>query len=624
MPARGQWRRDVGKALAGGVWALACLVSAEPAAAVVLPAALMVALASVRRHPVVGGVGVAAVMAAGHVAFGVPADNPWNLAAALIGTYTVGRHGTGRAAVPVIAAFWAVFVWDDPTLPTALFAAVLAGAPWALGAALRQRVRQAVRATERAAALARVDATARAQQVVAEERARLAADVLAMIRGAVRRMRAHAEAAQDDLEPGALAAIQDEGRRATAELRTMLGLLRSEHPSSGAVDAAGSGRPARPRQRIDVLLGVALACVFALETVGAALGWRPLAVASSLWLITAVVLRRTHPTVACLLATATPALGLLLDVRLGYGLWSGVAAALLIVAATAGRDRAAWLAAGSLATVLLLDVVRHDPDNVGITLATLVLAGIVGRGWGTSTRAQHVAEATSATLSAQHAAVAEQALRADRLQLARELHDVTSHAVGVMVLQAGAAAALRERDPPRARDAVRIITTTATEALTQVDELFDLLDAGTVGAAGLAAVAPAADLVEALVALAERVRHAGLRVLLDVADARVDDPVIIATAYRIVQESLTNAMRHAPGSAVSVRVRHDDDRLEVCVRDDGASGSAPSGGRGGFGLLGLGERVAALGGEIRTGPRADHGFEVRAALPLDGRVRTPR
>ncbi|HEY8339019.1 MAG TPA: ATP-binding protein, partial [Egibacteraceae bacterium] len=193
----------------------------------------------------------------------------------------------------------------------------------------------------------------------------------------------------------------------------------------------------------------------------------------------------------------------------------------------------------------------------------------------------------------------------------------------VMVLQAGAAAALRERDPPRARTAVRTITATAAEALAQVDELFGLLDAGTVGAAGLAAAVPAADLVAALTALAERARHAGLRVRLDVVGAGVSDPAVTATTYRIVQEALTNAMRHAPGSTVAVRVGRDDGGVEVCVRDDGAAGGALPGGRGGFGLLGLGERVAALGGELSSGPLAGGGFEVRAVLPVGRPVGTP-
>ena len=621
-------RGDIAMALLVGAWAFTLLRAFDSAAAVVLGLLVVAALLFVRRHTVVSGFAVAAVIAAANFAFGVPSDNPWFLAAALVALYAAGRHGAPPATLPVPVAFWAVLASLDPTMATALFAVVLVGAPWALGHVLRRRAARADRAGEQAAALARVDPDARAQRVVAEERARLAADVLAVIRAAVGRMQAEAGRAQDDLDPGALTAIQEEGRHATGELRRMLGLLRSESPGDGTSAEARNDAHVGRRWRVDALAAVAVAVVYALETAAAAnaggVRWTPALVAPGLWLIAAVALRRTRPATACLVGAVTPVSALVFDLRLGYGLWSAAAAALLVSSVMARRDRATFVAMGVFATAFLWDVLRQEPDNAAITLATLVLAGIVGYGWGDRTRAARTAEAASSALLAQHEAVAEQALRADRLKLARELHDLTSHAVGVMVLQAGAAAALRDRDPARARDALRISRSAAAEALSQVDGLFELLDAGTVGSPGLAATVPAADLNEALAALVDRLRNAGLRVRLDHSELSADDPVVLATAYRIVQESLTNAMRHAPGSAVHVCVRPSAGGVEITVHDDGGQATPSNKAHGGFGLVGLAERVAALGGEIRTGPRTDGGYEVRALLPVNGPVEIHR
>lgn len=104
MPARRRWWREVGPAAAGGAWALVWLVPGGPAAAVVLPAALAGSLVWMRRRVVAGALGVAAAMAAGRVLFDVAADNPWDLAAALIALCAVGRHGPARAAPPVVVA----------------------------------------------------------------------------------------------------------------------------------------------------------------------------------------------------------------------------------------------------------------------------------------------------------------------------------------------------------------------------------------------------------------------------------------------------------------------------------------------------------------------------------------
>jgi signal transduction histidine kinase len=223
---------------------------------------------------------------------------------------------------------------------------------------------------------------------------------------------------------------------------------------------------------------------------------------------------------------------------------------------------------------------------------------------------------TSATiLPSVHAAAA--AIRSERLRLARELHDVASHAVGVMVLQAGAAAALADRSPGQSREALATVRSAGADAQVELDLLFGLLDAGAVGAAGLAANPDAGRLDDALHALAARIEAAGLRVSLHLAERLPDDPQLAATIYRVVQEALTNATRYAPGATVQVTVADEAGMLEVTVRDDGPGHEPTIPSAGGFGLVGLAERVRALGGSVTAGPAADRGFVVTARLPLD-------
>lgn len=316
------------------------------------------------------------------------------------------------------------------------------------------------------------------------------------------------------------------------------------------------------------------------------------------------------------MAALGPGLGLLLDVALPYGLWSGVVVALLAWSAMSAGGARAYAALGLLAVLLVTDVHRHAAGNEAITLVTLVFAGVIGHVWAGRAGAERAAHSTAARLRAEHDAATELALRAEQLRVARELHDVTSHAVGVMVLQAGAAVALREQDPERAREAVGLIRSTGTEALAQLEELLQLLDEGAVGAAGVASSAPAEDLGGALESLAARMRAAGLQVRLALTGVPVE-PGLRATIHRIVQESLTNVMRHAPGSRVDVAVRETAGGWEVAVRDDGPAGVPAVALTGGFGLVGLAERVEALGGEFSAGPDRAGGFALRAFLPID-------
>jgi signal transduction histidine kinase len=204
------------------------------------------------------------------------------------------------------------------------------------------------------------------------------------------------------------------------------------------------------------------------------------------------------------------------------------------------------------------------------------------------------------------------ALAAERQRIARELHDVVAHSVSVMVVQAGAARTLLTRQPPRAAEALLAVESGGREALEELRRLLGLLT----DAEAEPPLAPQPGLGQ-LDRLVERVGQAGLPV--DVRIAGTPRPLpagLDLTAYRIVQEALTNALKHAGGAACDVLVEFDERELRLEVVDAGGSPGATTDRGAGRGLLGMQERVAAYGGELSAGRRPEGGFAVRARLPL--------
>ena len=180
-----------------------------------------------------------------------------------------------------------------------------------------------------------------------------------------------------------------------------------------------------------------------------------------------------------------------------------------------------------------------------------------------------------------------------------------------MVVLAAAGNDVFERDPSRAREALRSIESSGREALVELRRLL-----GVVRSDGTTEYAPQPGL-DRLPDLIEQVRAAGLRIELEIAGSPRPLPAgIDLSAYRIVQEALTNTLKHADASRARVRVLYDDTSVAVEVDDDGRgpNGSPP----GGHGLIGMRERVALAGGELVTGERASGGFAVSARFPLDG------
>ena len=215
------------------------------------------------------------------------------------------------------------------------------------------------------------------------------------------------------------------------------------------------------------------------------------------------------------------------------------------------------------------------------------------------------------TLERERELATQLALADERRRIARELHDVVAHSVSVMVVQAGAARTVAPRDPERAADALREVENSGREALRELRGLLGLLT----DAAIEPTLAPQPGLAQ-LERLVERVGQAGLPVVVRVAGTpRRLPPGLDLTAYRIVQEGLTNALKYARGAPTEVVVEFDDDEVRVSVLDEG--GTHASAGEGASrGLVGMQERVAVYGGHLQAGTRPEGGFAVRARLPL--------
>ena len=200
----------------------------------------------------------------------------------------------------------------------------------------------------------------------------------------------------------------------------------------------------------------------------------------------------------------------------------------------------------------------------------------------------------------------------ERARIARELHDLVAHHVSVMVIQAGAERHTLSDDQASTREALIAIEQSGRQALAEARRLLGMLrqrDAHE-------ELEPQPRLAH-IGLLVEQVQRAGLPVTLTIEGDRVVLPAgLDLCAYRIVQESLTNTLKHAGPARVEVVVRYAPHALAVEVRDDGLDASDPDGGGDGHGLIGMHERVALYGGELHAGPRHGGGFEVRASLPL--------
>ncbi|GGR98804.1 two-component sensor histidine kinase [Micromonospora fulviviridis] len=255
--------------------------------------------------------------------------------------------------------------------------------------------------------------------------------------------------------------------------------------------------------------------------------------------------------------------------------------------------------------------------NVGqsVTELWLLLVAAFAVGDGMRSRRAHLAavEQRTADLAREERHRAALAVAAERARISRELHDVVAHGISVMVVQAQGASAALDRHPDRAATALQHVITTGRASLV---EMRRLLSAGRTDAADDARLAPLPGL-GALPALIGQLRSTGMRIDLHVDGVPAAVPAAVdLSAYRIVQEALTNTLKHAgPGASAVLRLAFEPGRLRVEVADDGTGLTNGADGRGN-GLRGIAERVAMLGGDLETGAADGGGFRLCSTLPL--------
>lgn len=282
-------------------------------------------------------------------------------------------------------------------------------------------------------------------------------------------------------------------------------------------------------------------------------------------------------------------------------------------AIVAGHRRAAWAAMGTLwvGHVLVAHWLYQWLPPSGDSAAPWGQEGVVAA-WVVAIVALSELVRTRREQWAKERAERAQAARRradeERLRIARELHDVLAHSISVINVQAGVGLALLDSDPEQARTALTTIKAQSKEALGEVRQVLD-----TLRAPGDAPRAPAPGL-DRLPELVDQAAGAGLTVEVHGTPPPLPPGTDLA-AFRIVQEALTNVVRHSGSRHARVHLEHEGGALRIRVDDDGPATGADAGGSGN-GLAGMRERAAALGGTIEAGPRADGGFRVLAVLPL--------
>jgi signal transduction histidine kinase len=357
--------------------------------------------------------------------------------------------------------------------------------------------------------------------------------------------------------------------------------------------------------------------------------WVPRDIAGSLWWslpllalpALSLAVRRAWPLVTVTAATAAPAVQGAIVGRTEDGSF------LLIPVCVAVYSLGAYAGARTIVVGLAVAVAAETADtaldpgalatgaerwSLAFWLCVQVVIAVVGV-FVAARRREHAARLAATEVAAHAAEEARAAVADERARIARELHDVITHNLNVMVLHASAAAGVVEQAPGRARASLQAIEASGRGALVEMRRLLGVLRDDDLAAAPRAPQ-PRLGALDDLVAQA-RAANVDVDLHIDV-DGVLTDGVELA-AYRIVQESLSNAIRHAPGSSVRVTVWQGDGQVHVDIVNSRSSAAvSPDGASGGHGLIGMRERVSVFGGSLHTGPCPDGGFAVRATIPV--------
>ncbi len=330
-----------------------------------------------------------------------------------------------------------------------------------------------------------------------------------------------------------------------------------------------------------------------------------------------LLVRRRHPLVVVIVAFSAS----WLQYELGGGQfqpWFADLMALYSVGAHAPLRQALAGAAVGATSVLAIDIPRLvDGEPVGeVVPAWFIFAGIWAFGRWMRRRRRETEELTERadTLEREQERQAQIAVAAERARIARELHDLVAHSMGVIVIQAQGSQRALDRDTAAVRASLQSIEATGRQGLAELRRLLGILTDAHSGEG--TSPQPSLDRLGELV---EGVRGAGLDTDLQCdGDVRPLPPGVELAAYRIVQEALTNALKHAHARSARVRVHYLPTRIDLEVADDGAGGT-PKGN--GHGLVGMRERVSLYGGTLSLGDAPEGGFPVRASIPVESAER---
>jgi signal transduction histidine kinase len=333
--------------------------------------------------------------------------------------------------------------------------------------------------------------------------------------------------------------------------------------------------------------------------------------------VTPIVFRRKYPVAAAYLTLVIGLGHTALELGLAAAMTTCVA--LYTLVAYVGRRAAALYAVVNVAFSAVQMIVEREPNWIILAITSgllLALCWVLGEFVGARRAYQLEVEQRLSLLEIERDQQARIAVAEERARIARELHDVVAHAVSVIVVQADGAAYAVRGQPDLAERAVATISATGRQALTELRRLLGVLRSEDGERDDERTPQPGA---ASLTELAERVRSVGLPVRLELTGDLDDLPAGVGLGvYRIVQEALTNTLKHAgQDSSATVCVTRSGDQVDLEITDDGrVSATALVGVSGGNGLIGMRERALVFGGTLEAGPRPDGGWRVRASLPF--------
>jgi signal transduction histidine kinase len=640
------WRRVPGRGsgdllLAAGLCALAelevALADGDSRTSLLSAAVCTLPLAVRRRVPLVAAAGVFVSAVVDRALDGTWAQPFVLILALLIAGYSVAAYASLPTAVlGELLAFagWALneWWWATPEYSDLNATAALFAAPWVAGRFVRRLRREAEQLTALAASLER-ERQASARLAVAEERARLARELHDAVAHAVSAMVIQGAAAEAVMSgaPGdarrSLRAVETMGRDAVTEMRRMLRILRTA-PGEAARPELGE-RPRRPAfrrlrlrwsPRLDVLMAAGCFVAAEQEVLRQYVYGQP-RWPSALLMAAATLplaMRRRFPLTVMLTSTGALAIQQFLDD------WQAATPVTLLIApliaayTVGAHSSPRRVIAGTAGAALISAVASALVWSEGIAWFLFAFSGLflipalTGQAVRMHRRNAEGLRKLTGRLRRERDALARLAIVEERSRLARELHDAIAHGVSVMVLQAGAAEQVMSSAPEQARQATRAVQDTGRSVLEELGRLLGLLHTDEENSPR----GPQPSLAH-LNALVTDVREAGLPIQLRV----VGEPAgvsagVDASAYRVIQEALTNALKHAGQARTAVSVQYEPTALTLEVLSEGAGTGARPAGEGGHGLVGMRERVELYGGDLRAGPEPTGGYAVRARLPL--------